>query len=157
MNPVTEPVTTTGSTTMRLIILGLIAALTLLAVPAASAASAPSSPHQLTFTKTDLEGDFVWDGSVDGDTVGGLQTRLTAARPAGEILHVEFDWEIDAGDESFVAHLVGTLNQRTGAVVMNGEVVEGFMLGARVHERGQLTDPGTSEFQGTITILPATG
>ncbi len=142
---------------MRHLVLGLVLALSLLVVPAATAAtSGGSSPHVLTFTKSDPEGDFVWDGTVGGDADGTLQTRLTAARASGDILHVEFEWEVTAGADSFLAELTGILNQRTGAVVMNGTVVDGAMAGARVHEAGQLTDPATSEFQGTITVLPAT-
>ena len=141
---------------MRTIILGLVVALSLLAVPAASAGTSTQAPHVLTFTKSDPEGDFVFDGTVAGAVSGDLQTRLTASRAAGHVLHVAFDWEIDAGEQSFLAELTGTLHLDSGAVVMNGTIVEGWMEGARVHEEGQLVDPSTLTFAGEIRVFPAT-
>ena len=57
--------------------------------------------------------------------------------------------------QSFVADLAGVLNIETGAVVMNGTVVEGYLLGAQVHEEGQLIDADTLRFQGTIQVTAA--
>ena len=141
---------------MRALILGLALALSLFTTSAAAADTATNAPHVLTFTTSDSFGDFVWDGVVDGDATGTLQTRLTAARAAGQVLHVEFEWEVDAGEQSFLAELTGTLNLDTGAVVMNGTVVEGWLQGARVHEQGHLVDADSSTFVGTIRIHPAT-
>jgi hypothetical protein len=70
---------------------------------------------------------------------------------------VTFDWIIDAGERSFVADLRGTLNTNTGRVVMNGTVVEGWLLGARVHEQGQLVDPETLRFVGQIRVMRGRG
>ena len=42
------------------------------------------------------------------------------------------------------------------AVVMGGTVTEGYLLGARVHQTGQLVDAATSRFTGSITVFPAT-
>jgi hypothetical protein len=72
------------------------------------------------------------------------------------IWHVTFDWRIEAGPSSFTARLSGILNTTTGAVVMDGTVVTGYLLGARVHEEGQLIDPTDLEFAGSIRIEPAT-
>ena len=110
---------------------------------------------ELSFDKTAFA-DGVWQGTVDGDITGTLETRLTERRISGPIWHVRFDWTITAGDQSFVADLRGTLNNNTGAVVMNGTVVEGYLLGARVHEEGQLVDAATLQFQGSIQVMPAT-
>jgi hypothetical protein len=44
----------------------------------------------------------------------------------------------------------------TGAVIMNGTVVDGFLQGAQVHEEGQLVDAATLRFEGTIQVMPAT-
>ena len=38
---------------------------------------------------------------------------------------------------------------------MNGTVVEGYLLGAQVHEEGQLIDADTLRFQGTIQVTAA--
>ncbi len=106
---------------------------------------------RLTFDKSAVS-PGVWQGSVAGDVSGGLETRLLAAAPEGPILHVIFDWIVDAGERSFTARLAGTLNTETGKVKMRGSVIEGWHLGARVKERGQLVDPATSRFVGTIKI-----
>ena len=65
-------------------------------------------------------------------------------------------WIVEAGDHSFTAILKGTLNTMTGKVEMDGTVVEGWLVGAQVHEEGQLVDPLLGRFQGTISIFPAT-
>jgi hypothetical protein len=99
----------------------------------------------------------VWEGTVGGAAEGDLQTVLLDAREAGPILLVVFDWIITGtpgGAKDFTARLTGTLNTRTGRVVMNGTVTEGWLEGARVHEQGQLVDAETSRFQGIIRIMP---
>ena len=63
---------------------------------------------------------------------------------------------IDAGAESFTAHLSGVLNNVTGSVVMDGTVVDGFLEGAQVHEQGHLVNAETLRFEGTIRVMPAT-
>jgi hypothetical protein len=116
------------------------------------AAGVPAAPVELSFDKTAVA-DGVWQGTVDGDITGMLETRLTERRISGPIWHMRFDWIISAGDQSFVADLRGTLNNNTGAVVMNGTVVEGYLLGARVHEEGQLVDAATLRFRGSIRVM----
>lgn len=112
-------------------------------------------PVRIEFDKQGGVGG-IWHGMVGGDVTGNLITKLTSAHQSGQILHVTFDWIIDAGAQSFTADLEGTLNLQTGAAVMNGKVVEGWLVGAQVHEEGQLIDPDTGRFQGWILILPAT-
>jgi hypothetical protein len=123
----------------------------------ATVAARASTRMELTFDKAavDPNNPGVWVGTVAGDIAGTLETRLTALRVTGSIWHVSFEWIISAGEESFVATLRGTLNNETGAVVMNGTVTEGYLLGARVHEEGQLVDPSTLRFQGTIRVTDA--
>lgn len=66
-----------------------------------------------------------------------------------------------AAPVQFIAILDGILNTTTWSVVMNGTVTEDNtgrgLLGARVHEEGQLIgfdeETGVTTFQGTITIL----
>ena len=129
-----------------------VGALVAVAVPAASASNAPV---RLGFDKA-ATGPGVWNGTVSGDIEGSLETRLLDLEVAGPIWHVTFDWIVDAGPSSFTARLSGVLNTKTGAVVMNGNVVSGYLLGAQVHEEGQLVDPATLEFAGSIRLLPAT-
>jgi hypothetical protein len=102
----------------------------------------------------------VWEGRVSGDVDGELTTVLRGCtgpnQCSGQIWHVEFDWTIDAGAESFTAHLTGVLNTVTGKVVMNGTVVDGFLQDAQVHEEGQLVNAATLAFEGTIRVMPST-
>jgi len=140
---------------MKHLVLLLVVAAAAIAAGATNA-TASNEPVRLDFTKSISDPAGVWTGSVSGDVSGGLTTRLTELRIAGPIWHVRFDWIISAGPRSFVADLTGTLNNATGQVVMKGTVVEGWLLGAQVHEVGQLTDPDTLSFAGEIRIMPAT-
>jgi hypothetical protein len=142
------------------VLIGLVAAgLLAFGLSFASPASA-AAPLRLTFEKEATPTAGVWAGSVSGDLDGGLTTVLTSCNDpnpcSGPIWHVEFDWIVDAGPQSFTAHLSGILNNVTGAVVMDGTVVDGFLEGAQVHEEGQLVSPATLGFEGTITVMPAT-
>jgi hypothetical protein len=116
-----------------------------------------AAPVNLTFEKQIADPvNFIWEGTVGGDVTGQLTTQLLALEVTGVIWHVEFDWIIDAGPQSFTARLTGILNTETGHVVMNGKVIQGWLLGARVHEEGQLVDAATLGFEGQIRILPRT-
>jgi hypothetical protein len=135
----------------------LLFAVGLLATALPAAAQSAVAPVSLTFDKAIVDPAGVWEGTVAGDLEGDLTTVLTALEISGPIWHVEFDWIVDTGDEySFTAHLSGILNTYTGGVVMNGRVSEGYLLGAQVHEEGQLIDPETLRFQGSIQLMPAT-
>ena len=136
-----------------LFVLGLLA----LAWPAGRvAAEADRAPVRMRFNKADPDGDFVWNGRVRGGITGQLETRLLDAQQDGDILYVVFEWDVDSirPRRSFVATLEGTLNLVTGAVVMDGVVTEGYLLGAQVHEEGQLINAENSRFKGTIEITP---
>jgi hypothetical protein len=141
------------------ILIGLMAAgLMSFGLSIASPASA-TTPLRLTFEK-EAVAVGVWEGSVSGDVDGDLTTVLTSCSGpnpcSGRIWHVEFDWIVNAGAESFTAHLSGILNNATGAVTMDGTVVDGFLQGAQVHEEGQLVNAATLRFEGTIRVMPAT-
>jgi hypothetical protein len=136
----------------KLIVIALVLSALAAAAPAASASSAPV---QLAFDKVATE-PGVWQGTVSGDIDGALTTRLLSRDVRGPIWRVTFDWIIDAGASSFTARLDGILNTRTGRVVMNGNVISGYLVGAQVHEAGQLVDPATLEFAGSIRLMPAT-
>lgn len=72
--------------------------------------------------------------------------------PNGDVLEVTFVWEISAHSHSFVAVTDGTLNLQTGAVILDGVVTEGWLVGASVHEEGQLVDASLSRYQGVIEL-----
>lgn len=145
------------TTFTRMFITVFLAALTLAAFPQAASAGASGEPIpvQLQFDKQG-GANGIWNGSVTGGVEGSLTTQLLSLVPAGPVLKVSFAWIVDAGEQSFTAVLYGTLNTLTGQVEMDGTIVEGWLAGAQVHEEGQLVDPATGRFQGTITILPAT-
>ncbi len=148
----------TVSTSMRRPISALVVLVLagLLSVGLTHAAPASASaPLTLTFEKAAV-GPGVWQGTVSGDVDGSLTTVLTDCTGcSGDIWHVEFDWIITAGAESFTARLSGILNTQTGAVVMNGTVAEGFLQGAQVHEEGQLVNAASLGFEGTIRVMPS--
>ena len=116
---------------------------------AGTASAAP--PLQLDFSKQAVS-DGVWQGAVTGDIDGGLTTRAIVVDTSEPVWRVTFDWIVDAGPRSFTARLSGTLDSVTGAVAMKGRVVEGYLAGAKVREAGQLVDPETLAFQGSIRV-----
>jgi hypothetical protein len=136
-------------------VLLLLTALTVAGVTSATSPAAASDPVRLTFDKHQVA-PGVWQGTVSGDITGALTTKLLSRDVTGPIWQVTFDWIVEAASSSFTARLAGTLNTKTGAVVMNGTVTEGHLRGAQVHEEGQLVDPATTEFVGSIQIMPAT-
>jgi hypothetical protein len=143
--------------TWRVSLVPLVAVLATVGALAASApvASASNEPVRLSFDKSAVAAG-VWEGTVAGDISGDLTTRLLSLRVTGSIWQVEFDFIVEAGGSSFTTRLSGILNTQTGAVVMNGRVSEGYLLGSQVHEEGQLVDPATLRFVGTIRLAPAT-
>ena len=146
-----------GGTVMKRLVLMLI--LMQLVATGAMPAHASSEPVRLTFDKSLVDPAGVWEGTVTGDIEGDLTTVLLEANQTGVIQHVKFDWIVDAADDDldFTAELDGILNLETGQVVMDGNVVDGYLDGAQVHEEGQLVNAGTFRFVGSIRIMPATG
>jgi hypothetical protein len=142
---------------LRIFLIIVLAACALAAVPQPAEASTleDMSPIHLQFGKQG-GANGIWNGSVSGDVDGNLTSQLLSLTPAGPIWKVRFAWIVSAGEQSFTAVLQGTLNTMTGQVVMNGPIVEGWLVGAQVHEEGQLVDPSIGRFQGTINIFPAT-
>jgi hypothetical protein len=134
----------------------VMAGLALAGRPQFVAAAPAAAPVNLTFDKAIVDPNGIWQGQVSGDLEGELTTVLTGLEVSGPIWRVEFDWILDTGDEySFTATLSGILNTDTGQVVMNGVVSDGYLLGAQVHEEGQLMDADTLQFEGLIRIMPA--
>ncbi len=134
-----------------LVLAALLSAAGAVSITTTAAAKAP--PVHLTFSKQ-ASGQGVWSGAVAGDIEGALTTRLISIDDHKPVMRVTFDWIVDAGERSFTARLHGTLDTTTGAVTMKGRVVDGYLEGSQVRETGQLVDPATSAFEGTIDIRP---
>ena len=117
----------------------------------------PAAGTTYQFSKEDPDGDNIWDGTLTGDTKGTVQTVLLNADQSEPVWRVAFEGIVTADEQSFRAHVGGTLDTTTGAVRMNGVVTAGSMLGATVDWQGQMVDQQASRFEGTITVTPAAG
>jgi hypothetical protein len=133
----------------------VLAATAPVALAGPAAAVPESAPLIWTFDKCSV-GPGMWQGTAIGPTGASesLETQLTSSRQTGNVLQVEFNWQVGT---TYLAQLSGILNLKTGAVVMNGPVTEGQYVGSQVHEEGQLYDPVNSCFSGTIRVIPASG
>jgi hypothetical protein len=133
----------------------MLLALTAALLTLASSTAAP--PLQVDFVKHLVDPDnLAFEGTVTGAVSGGLASRrVSLDGESGPVQHLTFEWKV-SGAHAFTALTSGTLNTRTGAVVMNGRVVDGYLTGARVHEEGQLVDPGTFTFAGFLRLMPST-
>ena len=132
-------------------ILGLAALIGAVGAMTFTTTASAAPPLRLDFSKHTVA-PGVWQGTVSGDIDGGLTTRAIAVDDSEAVWRVTFDWIVDAGSQSFTARLSGTLDSLTGAVAMKGRVVEGYLDGSKVREEGQLVDPSTLAFQGTIRV-----
>ena len=136
--------------------ISLLSFVCLLLLALSSTAAVADEPLYLVFDKTAIA-ETIWEGTVEGDIDGNLETELLSLKVTGPIWHVRFRWSIvDAGDRSFEATLKGTLHTKTGRVVMNGPITSGYLEGAQVHEEGQLVNLETFRFKGIIRIMPST-
>ena len=124
---------------------------------------------EVTFTKwvpafPTLAG--VTGGEVPGTFAGAVLSRDPFDN--GNIVQLEARYEVIGQDaaHSFVAHIEGKQNNETQTAVFNGTIIEGWLLGARVHVTYDVIVPpaGTSCvpqapvnrncFQGIIRVMP---
>lgn len=126
----------------------LAATLSLGAIGSTALASAPLA---LTFEK-EVSGPGTWEGTVGGDATGTIATLLTSVDEAGSVWYVTFNWQVglDGGDR-IVAQVQGIINLNTGRVVMNGEILDGYLVGSRIHVEAQL-DLTDMSSEGTMLI-----
>jgi hypothetical protein len=129
------------------------AALITPAIMAVPALADGAAPIYVTFDKQAV-GPGEFEGTTGGAAPGTVHTICNLAPNNSVLVRLSCDWQISAGKRSFDAPLTGTLNQRTGNVVMNGKVASGWQAGAQVHETGHLVNPEPLEFAGTIRIQP---
>lgn len=73
---------------------------------------------------------------------------------SGDVQHFTATLWVSISDGSFKAILDGRFNFNTFEVVLNGSIVEGWLMGARVHEESQLVGFDPLTFIGTVQLMP---
>jgi len=122
-------------------------------------------PVEITYTKWittfPLMEGFT-GGDVPGVFVGEVFQRQVSVNPnLNGIIRLEAIYEVQVGDRSFTALIRGGTNAVTGAALLDGVILAGWRIGARVHVEFQ-TIPGTTGcvgapigktcFEGTIHV-----
>lgn len=141
----------------------------MLQISPALAGAAPSV--ELTYTKwvTNSPGYPVMEGVVGGDVVGVFAGEVLGITSIAndKIFPIEALYNIQdaTGDHSFTAHIQGNENDTKGVVgatnVLNGTIIDGWLVGAQVHVKyesfacGEPNAFGGICYLGTIRIVPA--
>ena len=119
------------------------------------------APVEVTFTKwVTTFPAFVGNANGVPDTFAATVLNRTAF-DNGNIVKLEARYEVTDNDpeHSFVALIEGTQNARTQQAVLNGTIIEGWLLGAQVHVTFDVITPcpqfGQARcFTGVIRVLP---
>ena len=131
-------------------------------------------PVEITFTKwvtTAPRMEGFWGGALANKFVGEVLQRQVSQLQAdycylpapncGRIIRLEALYEVQNGDRTFTALIRGGTSGDTGAAVLDGTVLFGWRVGAKVHVEFQTipgtpgcvgAPTGTTCFQGTILI-----
>ena len=103
--------------------------------------------------------DMGWRGAVAGATIGELTILLA---PAGKVVDsARPEWPVEgvvfvSGDDprhAFAADVRGTINWRTKALTLAGEVTVGYLRGAHVEQTADLIG---HDLSGDLRVTPAT-
>jgi hypothetical protein len=124
------------------------AALTVLA----PTGSASNSPVMIPFEKHWVGPGHYVGTAGDGGTIEMLVSNSSVT---GNMQHFDVTISATIPGHSFTAVLDGTFNFSTGKTLLNGVVTQGWLAGAQAHEKGQLVDPDTLTFAGTLRLMPA--
>lgn len=115
-------------------------------------------PQRITFEKCFVPdagpfgGHFV--GTVEGDCgAGTVVFNYVSVSPGKAIWHFSGEYAVETPECSFTAFCEGTVDVRTGHIVLNGVITVGEHLGARVQVRAQ-RDETLPCSAGTMTITP---
>jgi hypothetical protein len=117
----------------------------------------------VTFTKWLIDGGPLMEGVVGGDVAGAFAGEVLTGHTtaSGRITLLDAVYEAQADRRSFTALLRGGEDNRTGTAILDGVVLAGWHMGARVHVRFRTLETCTHDdvvhgpcFQGTITINP---
>ena len=117
---------------------------------------------QVTFTKW-IDPAFPMFAGVAGGDVPGTFAATVLSRTAfdnGTIVKLEARYEVIADDagHSFVALIEGTQNEQTRKAVLNGTIIEGWLVGAQVHVTFDVIRPcpqfdKSACFTGVIRVM----
>jgi hypothetical protein len=137
--------------------------------PAAQAQANAGANVEVTYTKW-ITSFPAMAGVTGGDVPGTFAGTILSRDPFdnGTIVQLEARYEVTGADpsHSFVAHIEGKTNNPTQKAVLNGTVIAGWLVGARVHVTFDVIVPPTGTscvpeapvnrtcFQGTIRIMP---
>ena len=133
----------------------------LVALVAVLALTTPVAASQkaivLEFEKAGQGGYF--EGELDGVTIRMTVTGFEMRGDSGHITAtVEMEWMSGTTPQALTAEVEGVLAFNAGRAALNGTVISGDYLGARVHEESQLVgfDPATNieTYLGTFQIMP---
>ena len=120
---------------------------------------------ELTFTKWIAPGFPNMVGVVGGDIVGQFGGAVLRAMPdaTGRFVRLRAIYIVVAADplRSLTIHLDGAQDTLLGTAVLDGRVVDGSLVGARVHVEYKVISctqsPDGTCFQGTISIKRRSG
>lgn len=113
---------------------------------------------ELTYTKWFFPHFPTSVGVVAGDFTGTMAGEVLSRRvlAGGQIVLFTARYDVAAGTNSFSATIEGQQNNEIHTGVVNGEVTEGAMTGARIHETYDVISctqaPSGLCFQGSIRI-----
>ena len=138
-------------------------------VPAAQTQANAGANVEVTYTKW-ITSFPAMAGVTGGDVPGTFAGAVLSRDPFdnGTIVQLEARYEVTGADpaHSFVAHIDGKTNNSTQKAVLNGTVISGWLVGARVHVTFDVIVPPTGTscvpeaplnrtcFHGTIRIMP---
>ena len=118
-----------------------------------------NDPQRITFEKCWVVADEPFgghfEGTVDGDCgVGTVTAKYLSVLPGKGIWHFSGEYSVNTPGCSFTTVCTGTVDVRTGQVVLNGLITVGPNLGARVQVRAQ-ANANLTCYSGTMTITPS--
>ena len=110
---------------------------------------------EVTFTKW-IDPSFPTFAGVAGGDVPGTFAATVLSRTAfdnGNIIKLEARYEVigDDSGHSFVALVEGTQNNQTQKAVLNGTVIEGWLVGARVHATFDVIRPAPNSVRAFVS------
>jgi hypothetical protein len=115
-------------------------------------ASASNAPVAIPFEKHWVGPGHYIGTACDGGTI---EMQVFNSSVTGDVQHFDVTIQVMLPGRSFTAVLGGTFNFSTGKTLLNGTVTQGWLAGAQAHEEGQLVDPDTLTFTGTLQLMPA--